>query len=102
MTKPDDILKEAQSLITGDRKGTYGDAYEDFTRAAAIVGMVRPNVNITADDIPYIMIAIKLSRQAFYPKRDNLVDLVGYASLAQYVEERSKCDENNSPIGSEA
>jgi hypothetical protein len=36
-------------------------------------------------DIPLCMVAIKLARQSHHHKRDNLVDIAGYARTAAIV-----------------
>ena len=88
--QPENILAEAQRLTDGCRHADYGHPREDFARAAAMwTGILRPKLReeatITPADIPLCMIAIKLSRQANRHKRDNLVDIAGYARTASMV-----------------
>jgi len=88
--QPENILAEAQRLTDGCRHADYGHPREDFARAAAMwTGILRPKLReeatITSADIPLCMIAIKLSRQANRHKRDNLVDIAGYARTAAMV-----------------
>lgn len=87
---PENILVEAQRLTDGCRHADYGHPRADFARAAAIwTGILRPKLReeatILPGDIPLCMIAIKLSRQAHRHKRDNLVDIAGYARTAAMV-----------------
>lgn len=85
------ILQEAQSLVYGDRQAAYGHPYDDYTRTArmweAILGM-RP-FTITPRIACLMMAAVKISREVNAPKRDNLVDLAGYAACAARCTERA-------------
>ena len=78
------ILEEANELVNGDRQASYGHPIDDFTRTAkmwsAIIGH-----EVTAEQVGLCMCAVKLSRQCNRPKRDNLVDLAGYACTVDMV-----------------
>ena len=85
------ILDEARRLTSTDRQGDYGHPREDFGRAAQmwngiLAEQLRDDGVITASDVPMCMIAVKLARQAHRYKRDNLVDIAGYARTAAMVE----------------
>ena len=84
------ILEEANQLTAGDRNTDYGDPTDDFTRTARmwtaiLADRLRPDTMITAMDVPLCMIAVKLARQVHRHKRDNLVDIAGYARTAAMV-----------------
>lgn len=79
------ILKEADSLVNGDRQQDYGPPEEDFERTARMWTALK-GVEFTAADVALFMICIKLSRQAHCPKRDNWVDMAGYAECG------ARCD----------
>lgn len=83
------ILDEAKQLITGDRNNTYGPPTQDFQRTAEVLnalGYARilandQIVDIVQSDIAIIVAAVKLSRLMHSRgKRDNWVDLAGYAA----------------------
>jgi hypothetical protein len=78
--KPKSILLEAEGLVNGDRLSAYGPVAEDFGRTAAIYSAMvgRP---VSPGEMLYAMLAVKLSREMHKHKRDNLVDLCGYAEL---------------------
>jgi hypothetical protein len=38
------------------------------------------------EQVPLMMIAVKLSRQINRPKRDNLVDIAGWARVAEEID----------------
>ena len=84
------ILDEAKRITSSDRQDDYGHPREDFAHTASmwtgiLAGKLRRGAEITAMDVPLCMIAIKLARQAHRHKRDNLVDIAGYARTAAMV-----------------
>lgn len=96
------ILQEAQRLVHGDRNADYGHLIEDYTRTgrmwgAILDGWLRQQPGFEAippvpDVDPRIgclmMAAVKLSREVNAPKKDNRVDLAGYAECADMVAQR--------------
>ena len=73
------ILTEAESIVNGSRNSDYGGT-EGIERIAQVASLLT-NKNITAKDIALIMISLKLVRESFNHKRDNLVDACGYMEL---------------------
>lgn len=78
------IALEAHRAVYGDRQTDYGHPREDFTRAAIIwTGLLQHKLAdgqyVEADDIGRCMIGTKLARDVHAPKRDNRVDIAGYA-----------------------
>lgn len=95
------ILDEAQEITSGARQADYGHPHENFTGQALIVrGLIYRrygiDLPITPDFIGLLGVAIKLDREAGKPKRDNLVDIAGYAKTIQLVNERMKENERRS------
>jgi hypothetical protein len=89
-TPPESVLDEAKRITGGERRDDYGHPAEDFARTARmwtgiLAGKLREGAEITAMDVPLCMIAVKLARQAHRHKRDNLVDIAGYARTAAAV-----------------
>jgi len=87
---PEGILDEANRLTTGSRHNDYGHPRDDFARTAQmwtgiLAEKLRPDCEVTAMDVPLCMIAVKLARQAHRHKRDNLVDVAGYARTASMI-----------------
>lgn len=82
------VLTEAQGLVHGDRNDQYGAPAEEYART---VGMVNAMLGaklrepMTPEDLAYIMVCLKLSRQINKPKRDSLVDAAGYCEVAQWI-----------------
>lgn len=80
-----DILEEARALIQGDRAASYGDAKASFERIAAFWTAYK-GIEITAKDVASMMILLKVSRGVTSAKRDNWVDMIGYAALGSQIE----------------
>jgi len=87
-----DILKEASELVGGDRAQDYGHPYDDYTRVAriweGILGL--PTMSIDPARAAMCMIAVKMSREINKPKRDNRVDMAGYAWVIDKIRERQE------------
>jgi hypothetical protein len=84
------VLDVARRITAGSRQEDYGHPADDFDRTAQMwTGILGPKLRsderITAADVPLCMIAVKLARQAHQHKRDNLVDIAGYARTAAMV-----------------
>lgn len=83
--EPKTILEEAQSLVRGDRRQDYG-AIETSLNAIAAMRSVVLSRPITAQEVARCMIAMKLARDVTgQPKRDNCVDIAGYAYLLDQI-----------------
>ena len=86
LNTPENILQEAMRLVCGDRQATYGPPNQDFERTAKMWSAIK-GVEFTPSEVAQFMICIKLSRQTHQKKRDNWVDIAGYAYCGQ------RCDE---------
>lgn len=84
--KPDSILLEADQIVNGRQRG-YEDPVASFENIAAIASAIRRKP-ITARDCSAILIALKLSRESFSHKRDNLVDACGYLEIDNILAEQ--------------
>ena len=78
------ILDEAYDLVHGARGADYGKPWDDFSRTALMWTAMfeRP---FKAHEVALAMICVKLSRQMNADKRDNLVDIAGYAETCDLV-----------------
>jgi len=79
------ILKEAND-ITNDNTRGYEPPHVSFKKIADLA-KVLTGKDLTARDICFVFIAVKLQREAHSHHRDNLVDLAGYANLMQKLHE---------------
>lgn len=71
------VLEEAQRLIHNDRNQSYDHPLDNFKRIATIWSVVF-NMPVTEEQVGLAMVGVKLAREAYMPKRDNLVDGAGY------------------------
>jgi hypothetical protein len=78
------ILEEANKLVNGDRQASYGHPIDDFTRTAKMWSAILGH-EVTAEQVGLCMCAVKISRQVNRPKRDNMVDIAGYAATVEMV-----------------
>lgn len=86
------ILEEAHRLTHGPRNADYGHPLDDYTRTASIVSALlthKLKAPLTAHEMALAMCCVKLSREMNAQKRDNLVDLAGYAWVARACLEES-------------
>jgi len=83
----ENILKRAHQIIyerSEEKERQYGPFHEGMEQAAKIVSLMSRK-EFTAVDMFNAMIALKLSRQSYNHKEDNLLDCVSYmASLNDY------------------
>ena len=93
---PRSVCQEAHALQSGDRQNQYGAPDQDFRRTAEMANALfvdklrKPLTNV---DVSMFMILLKLSRQTHQTKRDNWVDIAGYAQCGQ------SCDDANAQGG---
>lgn len=82
------ILEEANKIInlrSEEKERMYGPFEEGMERAAMIASGCTGKT-ITANDIYICLVALKLSRQSYNHKEDNLLDAVAYlGALNNYL-----------------
>lgn len=86
------VLKEAASLITGDREKDYGTPQVNFNRIAALwnvqaAHLLKDGAYFTPVDVALLLLQLKMARAVNSPKRDTFVDAAGYAALAAELAE---------------
>ena len=85
------ILKKADQIVnerSEEKERQYGPFQASMERAAAIYNSMSPkDQQITTAGMYRAMIALKLSREAYSHKEDNLIDAVAYmGALNNYLE----------------
>jgi hypothetical protein len=79
-------LREAASIIAGDRDVQYGGPEENFTRIAKIWSVI-VGAEISPEDVAMMMVGLKVARYAsksgFQP--DTWIDIAGYAGCGYEV-----------------
>jgi|TARA_R110000744_G_scaffold188013_1_gene307362 hypothetical protein len=87
------ILEEANEIInlrSEEKERMYGPFEEGMERAAMIASGATGK-DITAKDMYMCMVALKLSRESYSHKTDNLLDAVAYiGSLNNYENLKNK------------
>lgn len=83
-TPREGVLSEAVTLITGDRNQTYGSPTQNFTDTANVWNTIlrrklKDGESIEPGEVAAMMVGLKLVRMVAQPKRDNWVDIAGYA-----------------------
>jgi hypothetical protein len=81
----EDILAEASRITRGSRQSQYGPPDQDFRRTAGMwsalfLSKLKDGVTFESRDVALAMILLKTSRETHQRKRDNWVDIAGYAS----------------------
>lgn len=87
------ILEEAVRITSRDRQDDYGHPRHHFKRTIDAINAIfadRLKRPFEVSDWPLILILDKVSRQSNKSKRDNLVDIAGYARTAEMLEEVKK------------
>jgi len=87
------ILEEANGLVYGDRAADYGSVLDNFTTTAALWSPIL-KITVTAEQVALCMVQVKVARQIYKPKRDNLVDGAGYFACLEIMQEEQKKKDN--------
>lgn len=81
------VLAEAERLINGDRQVSYSHPHSDYMKTVGAFNALTGH-NLSVRDGILFMVCVKLSRQAFKHKRDNIVDACGYLGCLEKVIDR--------------
>ena len=86
-----EILKEANKLIGGNRNDDYGDKLTNHQNIAALWSIFLRK-NITPHDAAMCMALVKVARLMHAHKKDSYLDLAAYAAIAGEIEARTNKD----------
>ena len=89
------VLEEAQRLITGDRNKSYDHPLDNFNRIAKGWEVIF-NTKVTEEQVGLAMAWVKICREVYQQKRDNLVDGAGYLGTVQMVIDERELRANKS------
>lgn len=94
ITPREALLQEAAGLIVGDRNQSYGSPTENFQNTADLWTvqfghLLKEGARFTGAHIAQAQMQLKLARMIAQPKRDNYLDLAGYAACGWECEEDS-------------
>lgn len=79
------ILDEAKAIIEGPRRESYGNAADSFGLVARGWSDILGHP-VSSRQVALCMVWLKVCRDANKPQRDNLVDIAGYAALAEKLQ----------------
>lgn len=91
------IIDEAKEIRGGSRQSDYGDCVANMQRISEIATLINGK-KLTPKECTIVLIAVKLSREAFRHKRDNLVDLIGYTDILNEVIEHESNPTNTNTM----
>lgn len=95
MSENGSILERANEIVnrrSEEKEREYGPFSEGMKRAASIASGMSGK-NVTAHDMYIALAALKLSRQSYHYKDDNLLDAVAYlGAWHNFIEEESRGD----------
>lgn len=87
------ICEEAYRIQGGDRQQDYGDPTQNFDDIASLwnaylmtSGEAKLSYPLNARDVAHLMILMKIARNCHKPKRDNWVDIAGYAQCGGKID----------------
>ena len=87
------ILEKANEIVntrSEEKERMYGPFEEGMEKAAKIASLMTSR-EITTNDMYICMVALKMSRQSYSNKEDNLLDAVAYlGSLNNFLNNKSK------------
>ena len=84
--KEGSILQEADRILNGERDADYPDPVENFKHVAAIASAILKK-DLTDEECCVVMLAVKLARENYRHKRDNIVDGVAYMEILSRIKE---------------
>lgn len=91
------ILETANNIINNrseEKDRMYGPLSEGMEKAAAIFNAVSQTTKITPEDMYIALVALKLSRESYNHKEDNLLDAVAYlGGLNNYINNKQESHE---------
>lgn len=83
------ILEEASELVNGARQDYYDHPLDNFTRIAKIWSVILGQ-DVTPEQVGLCMVGMKVARESYVHKRDNLVDGAGYFYTIQLAMEEAE------------
>jgi hypothetical protein len=84
------VLDEAKDIIGNRGNSDYGSAERCMGNIAEQWNLYLSQTHgskavINEDDVCKMMVLLKIARDSHKPKRDNLVDIIGYTALSQEI-----------------
>ena len=87
------FLKEADTLVSGQRHKDYGDKTENHKNIAKLWSAYL-NVSVEAHDVAILMILLKIARtKVGAVSRDTYVDMAAYSAISGEIKFKNKKNE---------
>lgn len=83
------LVEEAVQLVSADRQAQYGHPLDNFQRIADLWSVIL-NIEVTPEQVALCMVQVKVARELQNPKRDNIVDAIGYLLTYDTVQRSTK------------
>lgn len=87
------ILEEAQKLVHGVRQENYDHPYDNHKRIAGFMSVYLADIlkrDITPREAAMCILLVKIAREMFKSKRDNGVDICGYAAVIEMIDQKEE------------
>lgn len=78
------MLEEAQAIVDGGREQDYPDPVKNF-RDISVMASLMTGKYLSPQDCVRVLIAVKLTRDAFTERYDNKLDIVGYTYILNKI-----------------
>jgi hypothetical protein len=88
------ILEKANQIVnerSEEKERMYGP-FSECNRRASVIASVLSSKEITVTDMYNMQIALKLARESWHHKEDNLLDLVAYIGALNNYKENIKIE----------
>jgi hypothetical protein len=79
------VCQEADRLVAHDRQSAYGHPFDNFTHTGKLWAPILGLDKVTPEQVGLCMIQLKISRECFKHKTDDLVDICGYSKCLEMV-----------------
>lgn len=86
------LLEEAGDIVYGDRNKNYGHPYDNHKKTAQgwtwwLKAKYDDSIELDAEDVCWMNIIQKMSRESYFPTDDGLRDTMGYAENIDIIRE---------------
>lgn len=91
------ILEEANNIVnkrSEEKERMYGP-FSECNRRASVIASVMSSKDITVTDLYNMQIALKLARESWAHKQDNLLDVVAYIGALNNYKEGIKVEKGD-------
>ena len=84
------VNKHAERLVNGDRQWAYDHPLENCERIGIIWGVILDTKAVAPEKVALMLAGMKIAREIYRHKEDNLVDLAGYSACVQMIHDKKK------------